>query len=122
MSHPDTTEKPLTDEPAKAPEPESETPVTNEVPATDAQARPAENGTNALAIAELCQLAGHPELTARFLAEGFSEGQVRKALLASRADSPEIRSTIAPDASAPQQSQSAANPLMAAVKKLTGKE
>ena len=122
MSHPDTTEKPLTDEPAKAPEPESETPVTNEVPATDAQARPAENGTNALAIAELCQLAGYPELTARFLAEGTSEGQVRKALLASRADSPEIRSTIAPDASAPQQSQSAANPLMAAVKKLTGKE
>ena len=122
MSHPDTTEKPLTDEPAKAPEPESETPVTDEVPPTDAQARPAENGTNALAIAELCQLAGHPELTARFLAEGSSEGQVRKALLASRADSPEIRSTIAPDASAPQQSQSAANPLMAAVKKLTGKE
>ena len=122
MSHPDTTEKPLTDEPAKAPEPESETPVTDEVPATDAQARAAENGTNALAIAELCQLAGHPELTARFLAEGASEGQVRKALLASRADSPEIRSTIAPDASAPQQSQSAANPLMAAVKKLTGKE
>ena len=122
MSHPDTTEKPLTDEPAKAPEPESEPPVTNEVPATNGQARPAENGTNALAIAELCQLAGHPELTARFLAEGASEGQVRKALLASRADSPEIRSTIAPDASAPQQSQSAANPLMAAVKKLTGKE
>lgn len=122
MSHPDTTEKPLTDEPAKAPDPESETPVTDEVPATDAHARPAENGTNALAIAELCQLAGHPELTARFLAEGASEGQVRKALLASRADSPEIRSTIAPDASAPQQSQSAANPLMAAVKKLTGKE
>ena len=122
MSHPDTTEKPLTDEPAKAPDPESETPVTDEVPATDAHARPAENGTNALAIAELCQLAGHPELTARFLAEGSSEGQVRKALLASRADSPEIRSTIAPDASAPQQSPSAANPLMAAVKKLTGKE
>ena len=122
MSHPDTTEKPLTDEPAKAPDPESETPVTDEVPATDAQARPAENGTNALAIAELCQLAGHPELTARFLAEGASEGQVRKALLASRADSPEIRSTIAPDAAIPQQSQSAANPLMAAVKKLTGKE
>ena len=122
MSHPDTTEKPLTDEPAKAPDPESETPVTDEVPATDAHARPAENGTNALAIAELCQLAGHPELTARFLAEGSSEGQVRKALLASRADSPEIRSTIAPDAAPPQQSQSAANPLMAAVKKLTGKD
>ena len=122
MSHPDTTEKPLTDEPAKAPDPESETPVTDEVPATDAQARPAENGTNALAIAELCQLAGHPELTAAFLAEGVSEAHVRKALLASRADSPEIRSTIAPDAALPHQPQSAANPLMAAVKKLTGKE
>lgn len=122
MSHPDATEKPLTEEPAKATEPESETPVAGEVPTSDAHARPAESGTNALAIAELCQLAGHPELTARFLAEGASEGQVRKALLASRADSPEIRSTIAPDASAPQQSQSAANPLMAAVKKLTGKE
>ena len=122
MSHPDATEKPLTEEPAKATEPESETPVTGEVPTADAHARPAESGTNALAIAELCQLAGHPELTARFLAEGASEGQVRKALLASRADSPEIRSTIAPDATAPQQPQSAANPLMAAVKKLTGKE
>lgn len=85
-------------------------------PAPDA-ARP-----DAVAIAELCQLAGHPELTAAFLAEGISEAQVRKALLASRADSPEIRSTIAPDAAPPQQSQSAANPLMAAVKKLTGKE
>ncbi|MBM3647791.1 MAG: S49 family peptidase [Alphaproteobacteria bacterium] len=78
--------------------------------------------SDAVAIAELCQLAGYPERTAAFLAEGVSEAQVRKALLASRADSPEIRSTIAPDASAPQQSQSAANPLMAAVKKLTGKE
>ena len=77
---------------------------------------------NALAIAELCQLAGHPDLTAAFLAEGVSEAHVRKALLASRADSPEIRSTIAPDAAIPQQNQSAANPLMAAVKKLTGKE
>ena len=122
MSHPDATDKPLTDEPAKAPEPESETPVTGEVPTTDAQARHAESGINALAIAELCQLAGHPELTAAFLAEGVSEAQVRKALLASRADSPEIRSTIAPDAAIPQQNQSAANPLMAAVKKLTGKE
>jgi hypothetical protein len=63
-----------------------------------------------------------PRTDRPFLAEGVSEAQVRKALLASRADSPEIRSTIAPDASAPQQSQSAANPLMAAVKKLTGKE
>ena len=122
MSHPDATDKPLTDEPAKAPESDSETPVTGEVPTADAQARPAEIGTSALAIAELCQLAGHPELTARFLAEGASEGQVRKALLASRADSPEIQSTIAPSAGAAVPTPAAANPLMAAVKKLTGKE
>lgn len=122
MSQPDATDKPLTEEPTKAPEPESEVPVTIEVPTADAQVRPVESGTSALAIAELCQLAGHPELTARFLAEGASESQVRKALLASRADSPEIQSTIAPSAGAAVATQAAANPLMAAVKKLTGKE
>lgn len=108
-----------TDEPLPATDSATERRDTNESPAAPAPgaARP-----DAVAIAELCQLAGHPELTVAFLAEGVSEAQVRKALLASRADSPEIRSTIAPDASAPQQSQSAANPLMAAVKKLTGKE
>ena len=118
MTTPDIQEHPAasdTDPPATEQTTESAAPVTA-APAPEA-ARP-----DALAIAELCQLAGHPELTAAFLAEGVSEAEVRKALLASRADSPEIRSTIAPDASAPQQSQSAANPLMAAVKKLTGKE
>ena len=111
-------DQPLTDEPVTSAAPDADKPVADESsPATTDASR-----ADAVAIAELCQLAGHPELTARFLAEGASEGQVRKALLASRADSPEIRSTIAPDASAPQQSQSAANPLMAAVKKLTGKE
>ena len=111
-------DQPLTDEPVPSAAPEADKPVADEAsPATTDASR-----ADAVAIAELCQLAGHPELTAAFLADGVSEAQVRKALLASRADSPEIRSTIAPDASAPQQSQSAANPLMAAVKKLTGKE
>ena len=111
-------DQPLTDEPVTSAAPDADKPVADEAsPATTDVSR-----ADALAIAELCQLAGHPELTAAFLAEGVSEAHVRKALLASRADSPEIRSTIAPDASAPQQSQSAANPLMAAVKKLTGKE
>ena len=76
----------------------------------------------ALAIAELCQISGHPERTASFLAEGASESQVRRALLAARATSTEISSTIAPDAAAHRQNSSAANPLMAAVKKITGKE
>lgn len=111
-------DQPLTDEPVTSAAPDADKPVADEVsPATTDASR-----ADAVAIAELCQLAGHPELTAAFLAEGVSEAHVRKALLASRADSPEIRSTIAPDAAIPQQNQSAANPLMAAVKKLTGKE
>ena len=111
-------DQPLTDEPVTSAAPDADKPVADEAsPATTDASR-----ADAVAIAELCQLAGHPELTAAFLAEGVSEAHVRKALLASRADSPEIRSTIAPDTAPPQQSQSAANPLMAAVKKLTGKE
>ncbi len=111
-------DQPLTDEPVTSAAPDADKPVADESsPATTDASR-----ADAVAIAELCQLAGHPELTAAFLAEGVSEAHVRKALLASRADSSEIRSTIAPDAAIPQQNQSAANPLMAAVKKLTGKE
>ena len=111
-------DQPLTDEPVTSAAPDADKPVADEAtPATTDVSR-----ADALAIAELCQLAGHPELTATFLAEGVSEAQVRKTLLASRADSPEIRSTIAPDAAPPHQPQSPANPLMAAVKKLTGKE
>jgi len=114
----DPVDQPRTDEPVPSAAPEADKPVADEAsPATTDASR-----ADAVAIAELCQLAGHPELTAAFLAEGVSETHVRKTLLASRADSPEIHSTIAPDATAPQQSQSTANPLMAAVKKLTGKE
>ena len=76
---------------------------------------------DALAIAELCQLAGQPQRIVTFLAEGASESHVRRTLLASRAESPEITSVIHPDAAnkaaSPEQ-----NPLMKAVKKLTGKE
>lgn len=76
---------------------------------------------DAVAIAELCQLAGQPQRTAAFLAEGASEGQVRRSLLASRADSPEISSVIHPDAAAKAASADQ-NPLIKAVKKLTGKD
>ena len=76
---------------------------------------------DALAIAELCQLAGVPHRTAEFLAQGASESQVRRVLLAARAESIEITSTIAPDA-APTKQSNAANPMLAAIKKLTGKE
>ena len=76
---------------------------------------------DALAIAELCQLAGHPGRPAACRAEGASEAQVRRALLAARAESPEITSLIHPDAQAPE-AHPDQNPLMKAVKKLTGKE
>ena len=76
---------------------------------------------DALAIAELCQLAGQPQRIATFLAEGASESQVRRVLLASRAESPEITSVIHPDA-ATKAASSEQNLLMKAVKKLTGKD
>ena len=75
----------------------------------------------ALAIAELCQLAGHPERTAAFLAEGASEAKVRQALLATRAETNEITSVIHPDAKRAAESPDQ-NPLIRAVKKLRGKE
>lgn len=85
------------------------------------QAAVAATRADALAIAELCQLAGQPGRTAAFLAEGASESQVRRALLAARAEADPITSILPPDAQAaghrPDQ-----NPLMQAVKKLTGKE
>ena len=79
---------------------------------------------DALAIAELCQLAGYPQRTVAFLAQGASASDVRRALLAARAESPEIDSMIHPDAAAPATSldSPAHNPLIQAVKKLTGKD
>jgi hypothetical protein len=76
---------------------------------------------DALAIAELCQLAGYPQRTVAFLAQGFSASDVRRALLAARAESPEIASRLGPDVLAPE-APPAHNPLIQAVKKLTGKD
>ena len=79
---------------------------------------------DAVAVAELCQLAGQPQRTAAFLAEGASESQVRKSLLVGRAQGPEITSVIDPDTVAQCSSETSPerNPLMKAVKKLTGKD
>jgi len=79
---------------------------------------------DAVAIAEMCQLAGHAELTAGFLARGATEAEVRKSLLASRADSVEIRSTLSPDSatvSSTPHATAASNPMLSAVRKITGK-
>lgn len=108
--------QPLPD-PAEQPAAAAATPTQEDA----VQSAVAATRADALAIAELCQLAGHPERTAAFLAEGASEAQVRRALLAARAESPEITSLIHPDAQAPE-AHPDQNPLMKAVKKLTGKE
>lgn len=98
-----------------------QTPTT--APDTDAAVKSAIAATraDALAIAELCQLAGQPQRIAGFLANGTSETEVRKALLASRAEGQEIQSHLHPDAVS-QAASTDHNPLMKAVKKLTGKE
>lgn len=79
----------------------------------------------AQAIAELCLLAGHPDKSAEFIAAGKTEADVRQLLLTMKAanQSPEIRSTIDPDkAAAAGSPASPNNPLISAVKKITGKE
>lgn len=77
----------------------------------------------ALTIAELCQLAGQSQRITAFLAQGVTSTQVRQSLLASRAQSEEISSSIHPDAALKANPGSAndAGALMAAVKKLTQK-
>ena len=90
--------------------------VTSAVDAAVTQVR-----ADAVAIAELCQLAGQPGLTLSFLSEGASVAHVRKTLLAGRAQGTEISSLIHPDAASSAASPEQ-NPLMKAVKKLTGKD
>lgn len=99
-----------------APEADSAETIEKQVQAAVTAAR-----ADAVNIAELCQLAGHPERIADFLAEGASEAQVRHALLAMRAERPEIASRIHPDIAVSLQSTTT-NPVVAAVKKLIGKE
>lgn len=70
-----------------------------------------------LEIAQICTLAGRPQLIAGFLETQTAPDAVRRHLLAVLAeDSPEISSRIAPDAQAP--SASASNPLIDAARKL----
>ena len=70
-----------------------------------------------LEIAQICTLAGRPQLIAGFLETQSAPDAVRRHLLAVLAeDSPEISSRIAPDAQAP--SATASNPLIDAARKL----
>ena len=115
-------------DPMQSPDPTPEAPEATLVAAA-ASAAPAPetpaaatDRREAVAIAELCQLGGCPERTAEFLAAGLSETDVRRALLAARAQGPEIGSAIHPDAHAAHRASPEHNPLIKAVKHLTGKE
>ncbi|MGO1069655.1 S49 family peptidase [Lysobacter sp. CA199] len=82
-------------------------------PAVDADAVRAQAHADALAIAELCELAGQPALTAAYLSEGITAEAARQRLLALRAQSPEIASHLSPTG---PDAQATANPLLDAVK------
>ncbi len=86
------------------------------------QSAKAESVAQAISIAELCQLAGQSHRIATFLTQGLTAAQVRQTLLASRAQSEEITSLIAPD-TAPKSAAATGDSgaLMVAVKKLTQK-
>ncbi|WP_251044566.1 MULTISPECIES: S49 family peptidase [unclassified Lysobacter] len=87
------------------------------VPTVDTDAVRAQAHSDALAIAELCELAGQPQLTATLLAEGVTPAVARQRLLAAKAESPEIASHLSPTASIPSASLSLDdNPLIHAVK------
>ena len=87
--------------------------------ASPATAPGADAHTDAVAIAELCLLAGCPERTTEFLAARMSAAQVRQVLLQARADQVEIASHHLADA-APAAAATAANPVLDAVRKRIG--
>ncbi len=84
-------------------------PATTTAPPVDAQAE-------AVAIAELCLLAGCPERTTEFLAARMSVAQVRQVLLQARADQIEIASHHLTEA-APAAAATTVNPVLDAVRK-----
>jgi signal peptide peptidase SppA len=89
-------------------------PATTTAPPVDAQAE-------AVAIAELCLLAGCPERTTEFLAARLSAAQVRQVLLQARADQVEIASHHAPvNTTGAMTVANATNPVLDAVRKRIG--
>lgn len=87
------------------------------VPTVDTDAVRAQARADSLAIAELCELAGQPQLTATLLAEGVTPAVARQRLLAVKAESTEITSHLSPNAPTPSMATSLDdNPLVQAVK------
>ena len=104
--------------PAPTPAP-AVAPVAPPAPATSAAPPPGDPHADAVAVAELCLLAGCPERTTEFLAARLSASQVRQVLLQARADQVEIASHHLADA-APAAAATTANPVADAVRKRIG--
>ena len=75
---------------------------------------------NAQAVVDLCALAGVPQLAGAFIANGTSEAQVRKELMARRETGPEIHSHILPGDGTQVRADTClgANPVVSACQKL----
>ena len=130
MSQPEAPAVPVVSDPDTVPDapapvlPPTSPPVEKEDAPAPASGSASTPNIDAVAIAEMCQLAGHPEFIAGFLAKGLSEAEVRKSLLVTRADSVEIRSTLSPDVATTNSTThtaAASNPMLSAVRKITGK-
>ena len=96
-------------------------PVALPTPAASTAPPSADAQSEAVAIAELCLLAGCPERTGEFLAARLSAAQVRQVLLQARADQVEIAShltvTGTPGATTAANAATTANPVLDAVRR-----
>ena len=103
--------------PAPAPSTPPAAPAPAAVPAPTASVAPPSTDpqAEAVAIAELCLLAGCPERTTEFLAARMSAAQVRQVLLQARADQVEIASHHL--ANAAPAAATTTNPVLDAVRK-----
>jgi signal peptide peptidase SppA len=85
------------------------------------QAARAEERAEIQAIAELCAIAGRPQLASDFIARGMTQMDARQALLEMRAAGPEIASHLAPDVEHDTANTNPDhNPLMRIVRKQIG--
>lgn len=105
--------------PASAAVPTVAAPTALPTPAASVAPPTSDPQGEAVAIAELCLLAGCPERTGEFLAARMSAAQVRQVLLQARADQVEIAShlTVTGTAGATNAANPAANPVLDAVRK-----
>jgi capsid assembly protease len=94
-------------------------PTTPPTPAPSVAPPPADPQAEAIAVAELCLLAGCPERTTEFLAARMSASQVRQVLLQARADQVEIASHHLAGAT-PAAAATPTNPVADAVRKRIG--